>query len=182
MRVKIANPYVLAVGGETDVRLFVQRMVMYPSSKTVGIQFMTGQHNFERIKTVFKDHNRSLLVAIEASTSSAVGTVELNAEQYDRAFKVAGNEFETFVSLTAALEAPSPRVQAFSETKRRVIEALDFRIEMLTTSAKTLSEAAAAGKYNDSSLGSQLNRAEDAGRLDELESFRSYVKGMVIKA
>lgn len=80
-----------------------------------------------------------------------------------------------------AKDVKEARVVGFFDAKRRIVEALDFRIEQLTMKDKALDAAAAEGKYDDTTLGSKLNRAEDAGRLDELETFRRFVKGMVVK-
>lgn len=66
------------------------------------------------------------------------------------------------------------RLQAFSETKRRIVDAIDHRIDMLKTLISNL-------ENEGHRIGYQLIITENAGRLDELETFRKFVKGMVIE-
>lgn len=66
----------------------------------------------------------------------------------------------------------SSKLQTFSETKRRVVDAIDFRLKSLRTNVRVMSETATV----------PTSLLEDwSSRIDELESLRSYVKGMVIK-
>jgi predicted transcriptional regulator len=67
-------------------------------------------------------------------------------------------------------EVLSARVNAFSETKRRILDAIDFRIENIKE-IYTLSD-----DFSDTT--SDLIRKS---RLNELETLRSHISGMVIE-
>lgn len=69
-------------------------------------------------------------------------------------------------------EVNSARVRGFGETKRRVIEAMDYRIARLTESLDVLNR-------QPEKVRSVIDDMQS--RVDELETIRNYVKGMVIK-
>lgn len=68
-------------------------------------------------------------------------------------------------------EVNSGRVRGFAECKRRVTEALDFRIDAIIKTLEVLE------KNNKITYVTEDYRS----KLDELETFRNYVKGMVVK-
>jgi len=71
--------------------------------------------------------------------------------------------------LIEAVSSSKARVEGFMECKRRVTSALDHRIADCAAALKVLTSLKSV-------------HAEVDARKDEMESFRSYVKGMVVKA
>lgn len=71
-------------------------------------------------------------------------------------------------------EIGSARVRAFASTKRQVLEALDYRLARLNDSLEVLQKN--REKFESNYLFDDME-----SRIDELETFRNYVKGMVIK-
>ena len=67
----------------------------------------------------------------------------------------------------------SGRVSGSTSTKRQIVEALDYRVNRLTESLEVL-------RKNGNQVQSVIDDMES--RVDELETFRHYVKGMVFKA
>lgn len=70
-------------------------------------------------------------------------------------------------------EVLNAKVEGFTETKRKVVEALDYRIARTQESLEVLNR-------KEEKVQSVIDDMES--RVDELETFRNYVKGMVIKA
>lgn len=73
---------------------------------------------------------------------------------------------------TELAAAVGPKIEGFTECKRRVVEAFDYRLDRMNESLAVL-------RKNPEKVRSVIDDMES--RVDELESFRSYVKGMVTR-